>query len=333
LSSAQEDIFMKRLVASLFAMSLIAMGCGDDAAKTAGSEEVAVEATSAAETTVASPDTTLAGGTTARPDTVVPASDGVPQRVISLSPTSTETLFAIGAGPQVIAVDEYSNFPAEALAVPHDLSGFTPNVEAIAKLKPDLVIHDGTTDLGAQLDTLGIAHLPAPAAATFDDMYAQIERLGAVTGHIAEAAELVSNMNIDITAAVAAVSAPSEPRTYFHEIDKTLYSVRSATFLGEVYSLFGLVNIADAAEGDKPYPQLSPEFVISANPDLIFLSDAAYGESVETVAARPGWADLSAVKNGGVVAVDADISSRWGPRVVDYVEAVGKALSALPVAG
>jgi len=257
--------------------------------------------------------------------------DGVPRAIISLSPTATEMLFAIGAGDQVIAIDEYSNYPAEALEKPHDLSGFEPNVEAIAALEPDLVIMQDNK-IQEQLESLGIAVWVGPAAASFDDVYAQIEQLGAATGHIGEAAELVGSMQSDIAAAVAAVPTGAAELTYYHELDPTLYSVTSSSFIGEVYGLFGLVNIADDAQPGNNYPQLNPEFIVEANPTLIFLADTkCCGETPETVAARPGWDAIAAVQNGGVIAMDDDLASRWGPRIVDYITAVSAAVAAAAV--
>ena len=147
--------------------------------------------------------------------------------------------------------------------------------------------------LGSQLDELGIAWWDGPAALTLDDTYRQIAELGAATGHSADADTLISGMQSDIDAIVAATPIPPEPLTFFHEIDDTLFSVDSTTFIGELYSLLGLRNIADTAEGDSGgYPQLSAEFVVSADPDLIFLADTkCCGQSLETVAARPGWAE------------------------------------------
>ena len=258
----------------------------------------------------------------------------VPMRIVSLSPSATEMLFAIGAGDQVVAVDDQSNFPEQALAVQTDLSGYTPNVEAIAEYEPDLVLHDGTTDLSAQLEGIGVADWVGAAPTNFDDIYMQIEQLGAATGKVAEAAALVAQMSADIDGVVAAAAVAPTPLTFFHELDNTLYSVTSNTFIGQVYGLFGLRNIADTAEGTSDYPQLSAEFVISQDPDLIFLADASFGESAETVAARPGWETITAVTNNGVVPVDTDIASRWGPRIVDYIEAVGAAVAvvaAVPV--
>ena len=263
-------------------------------------------------------------------ETVDPAGEtDAPQRIVSLSPTHTEMLFAIGAGDQLVAVDEFSNHPAEALELPNDLSGFEPNVEAIAAYDPDLVVIGGDfTGLGDQLDELGIPWWDGPAALTLDDTYAQIEQLGAATGHVGEAAELVASMQTEIEAIVAANPAPEVPLTFYHELDPTLYSADSTTFIGEIYSLLGLRNIADQVEGDSGgFPQLSAEFVVSADPDLIFLADTmCCGESAETVAARDGWAGLTAVQNGNVIEMDDDIASRWGPRIVEYLAAVAAAV-------
>jgi len=259
-----------------------------------------------------------------------------PKAIISLSPTHTEVLFALGAGEQIIAVDEMSNYPAEALEKPHELSGFEPNVEAIAALKPDLVvIGDDFSGLATQLEPLGIATWVSPAPTTFDEVYAQIEQLGAATGHVGDAAELVGQMQSDIAAAVASVppSTRSTPVTYFHEVDPTLYTLTGSTIFGQVYGLFGLQNIADGVEEGNDYPQLSAEYVVSSNPDLIFLADTNWsGESPATVAARPGWGEIAAVQNGNVVVIDDDIASRWGPRLVDFVKAVAAALAAVPAA-
>jgi cobalamin transport system substrate-binding protein len=256
------------------------------------------------------------------------ATTPAPSKIVSLSPTGTEMLFAIGAGGQVLAIDDQSDYPPEALQKPHDLSGFEPNVEAIAALEPDLVvIGDDFTGLTPQLEALGLTVWSGPAAKSFDDAYAQIEQLGAVTGHVGEAAELVLKMQTDIDAAIKAAPKPPQPFTYYHELDNTYYSVTENTFIGHVYSLFGLQSIADFQEVSSDYPQLSAEAIIAADPDFIFLADGSFGESPETVAARPGWEVLKAVTNGTVVVVDADIASRWGPRIVDYITAISAAMA------
>lgn len=261
-------------------------------------------------------------------DTSNPAADA-PKAIISLSPSSTEQLFAIGAGAQVIAVDQYSDYPAEALALPHDLSGFEPNVEAIAALEPDLVVME-SSQVQEQLEALGITVFVALAPATLDDLYTQLEQLGAATGHIAEAAELVGQMQTDVAAAIATVEVPSEPLSIYHELDETYYSVTSNTFIGQVYALFGLTNIADGVEPGNDYPQLNAEYIISSAPDLIFLADTKYSaQSLETVSVRPGWEQIPAVANGNVIPMDDDIASRWGPRIIDYIKAVAAALASM----
>jgi iron complex transport system substrate-binding protein len=238
-------------------------------------------------------------------------------------------LYAIGAGDQVLAVDNFSNYPPETAEKMTGLDGFEPNVEAIAGLEPDLVVTDGTNaDLLSQFDTLGIAHWEGRAAVTFDDIYTQIEQLGGITGHMGEAAELVGQMQADIATVIDGLPDVPEPLTYYHELDPNgFWSVTSDTFIGLVYSQAGLVNIADAVGADNPYPQLNAEFIVSEDPDLIFLACTKYcGETPESVAARPGWDAMRAVVNGNVIPMDDDVASRWGPRIVDYIEQVGAAV-------
>jgi iron complex transport system substrate-binding protein len=324
----------RMLVVGVSAALTLAAACGDDDDSAAGvpTGDQAATTNAAAPTTgattapptAAAPDSTLAS--TAAPASSVPAD--LPQRIVSLAPTHTETLFAIGAGEQVVAVEDQSNHPPEAEAVRTDLSGFEPNVEAIAGYEPDLVVLSGDGGLVQQLENLGIDTWLGEAPVTFDDAYTQIEQLGAVTGHVAEAADLVARMQADIERIVAETPVPETPLSIYHELDPTYFTVTSNTFIGQVYRLFDLRNIADEAETDAgPYPQLNAEFIISANPDLIFLADTkCCGESVETVGARPGWQSITAVANGDVVSMDDDIASRWGPRVVEYVQAVADAL-------
>jgi iron complex transport system substrate-binding protein len=263
----------------------------------------------------------------------VPEGD-VPDRIVSLSPIATEMIFAIGAEDLLVAVDDFSYYPAEALELPHDLSAYEPNVEAIAGYEPDLVLISGDfTGLGDQLTSIGIEYWDGPAAITLDDTYAQIEQLGAITEHVGEAAELVSRMQTDIDAIVASAPTLDAPLTYYHELGPDLYSATSSTFIGQLYSLIGLANIADAADEDgSGYPQLNAEYIVQANPDLVFLSDTKCCDvTAASVAERPGWDQIAAVQNDGVVEMDDDIASRWGPRVVDYLQAVVDAVAAVPV--
>ena len=254
---------------------------------------------------------------------------------MSLSPTHTEILSAIGAGDQVVAVDDFSDYPPEALELPHELSGFEPSVEAISAYEPDLVVTGGDfTGLADQLAAVDIEAWDGPAAMTLGDTYDQIEELGAITGHEAEAAELVTQMQTDIDEIVAATPVPEVPLTLYHELDTALFSADSTTFIGELYGMLGLQNIADEAEGDSGgYPQLNAEFIVSTNPDLIFLADTASGETLATVSARPGWEAITAVQNGDVFEMDDSVASRWGPRVVDYLADVSAAIQQVAVPG
>jgi iron complex transport system substrate-binding protein len=305
--------FGRRLLGAVAGLALLTAACGSDDASSSDASAPPVAETTAPE---------------------VPTSNdsvGAVERVVSLSPTHTEMMFAIGAGDLLVAVDQFSDYPEQAQALPNELSAFDNNVEAIAAYEPDLVLIGGDFNgLGPQLDELDIGWWDGPAAVTIDDTFRQIEELGAATGHQAEAAALVESMQTEIDEIVAATPTPDEPLTIFHELDDTLFSLDSTTLFGELYGLLGLQNIADTAEGDSGgYPQLNAEFVVSADPDLIFLADTkCCGQSLETVAARDGWADMTAVQTGNVIELDDDVASRWGPRIVDFLRAVSDAVNA-----
>jgi iron complex transport system substrate-binding protein len=316
-SRRRGPLVARTLVGAVAGLSLLLAACGSDDATSEATDGAVTEApaTSDASTEPSGPST---------PD------GSIPERIVSLSPTHTEILFAIGAGDLLVAVDDQSNYPAEVAELPNDLSGFEPNVEAIAAYEPDLVVIGGDfSGLGEQLDAVGIDWWDGPAAMTLDDTYAQIEELGDVTGTSEEAEALVAEMRAGIDEIVAATPVPPEPLTLYHELDPTLFSADSTTFIGELYSLLGLRNVADVAEGDSGgFPQLNAEFLVSANPDLIFLADTkCCAETAETVAARPGWDVIAAVANGNVFEMDDDIASRWGPRVVDYLRGVSDAVA------
>jgi iron complex transport system substrate-binding protein len=249
-----------------------------------------------------------------------------PDSIVSLSPTATEMLWEVGAGDQVVAVDDQSDYPEDAPRT--KLSGYEPNVEAVLEHEPDLVVAaDDTGDLVANLEKAGVPTLLLPTAADLDESYSQLERLGEATGHPEEAAEVVTEMREGIEQALA--DAPdAEGLTYFHELTPDLYTASGSTFIGEVYGLFGLENIADAAKGGDDYPQLSQEFVVEADPDLVFLADGqCCGVTAPQVEDRPGWRQVAAVADGQVHVVDEDVASRWGPRVLDFVQQVSEILA------
>ena len=302
-----------KLIALLAVLALFAAACGDDDNDTASEAESMSTSTS----------------------TTAPADDedhDRPERIVSIDPSGTEIIYAIGAGDRVVAVDDYSYFP-EGTPVT-DLSGWQPNLEAILAFEPDLVVMGSNSDIEAGLEAAGVAVALSNAPMSFDDVYSQIEAIGAATGNIGEAAELVLEMQTEIEELTANAFGGSG-LSYFHELDNTLYSVTSSTFIGAVYALFGLENVADPADADGAafgYPQLSDEYLVDADPDIIFLADTiCCGQSAETVAERAGWDQLSAVQNGTVIELNDDIVSRWGPRLVDFIEAIALAVESATV--
>ena len=247
-----------------------------------------------------------------------------PTRVISLSPTATEDLFALGAGKQVIAVDEDSDYPKQAPRT--KLSGFTPNAEAVAGYDPDLVVVSNDGGIVAQLQKLGIPVLLEPAAGTIAQAYDQIRQLGAATGQARGATKVVRGMQRTLTTLIRSVPKSRRHLRVFHELSPDFYSATSKTFIGRVYKLFGVSNIADGADNtNTDYPQLSAEYVVSANPQIVVLADSVCcGTTAANAAARPGWSELAAVRQHRVVAVDDSIASRWGPRLVNFATAVAR---------
>jgi len=282
------------LAALVTLLPLAACGDDDDSPTVAGSDGDATTTTTAAD-----------------PD------GEVPQAIVSLSPSSTEILFAIGAGDQVIAVDDQSDYPPEAPTT--DLSAYEPNVEAIASYEPDLVVSSSSDPaLLDGLEALGIEVLVHEAAVEITDVYDQITELGDVTGHADEAQQLAEEMS----GAVAEFTTADRDLTAYWELDPTYYSVTSNTFIGKLLGLVGITSIADEAQAEaNDYPQLSAEFIVQADPDLIILADTeCCQQDAATVAARDGWAGMKAVTNGNVVELSDDIASRWGPRIIELLE-------------
>jgi iron complex transport system substrate-binding protein len=246
-------------------------------------------------------------------------------RIISLSPTVTEDLFAIGAGKQVVAVDDQSTYPKRAPRT--SLSGFTPNVEAIANYHPDLVfISYNPENLASQLRTLGIMVVNVAAANNLKQAYGEILQIGRLTGHGRGARAVVHSMRTHLAAIVRSVPKARRHLRVYHELEQDYFSVTSSTFVGSIYKLFGFRDIADAAgTAGNQYPQLSAEYIIAKNPQIIVLADTkCCGQSPATVAARPGWSTISAVRHHRVVRANDDVASRWGPRIVQFARTVAR---------
>jgi iron complex transport system substrate-binding protein len=253
-----------------------------------------------------------------------------PTKIVSLSPSATEIFYAVGAGSQILAVDSLSNFPANAPV--SQISAFEPNVEAILAKKPDLVLLSVDSIKAPQIrDALMKFNIPVlmeKAPATLKDVYAENTLLARVTDRQAGAAKLNASMARSIKNIVAKAKKSVNIRIY-HELDDTYYSVTSNTFIGKVYKDFGAINIADAASGadSSGYPQLSAEYLVKSDPQVIFLADAQYGVTADSVSKRAGWSQISAVKNSKIVELPADIPSRWGPRLVNFYRLIGNSLA------
>lgn len=248
--------------------------------------------------------------------------DTKPERIVSISPSITEMLFAIGAGSQVVAVDNNSNYPPTAPLT--SLSAIDPNMEAIANFEPDLVILSyDIGDLVKGLNIIGIETVLLPAAVDFEEILAQIRELGQKTGNLEQANELAEEMMSEMTDLIALTQSQEKIRIY-HEIDENYYSASSHSFIGSIYELLNFNNIADQADKEGyGYPKLSPEYILSLNPGMIILpgKDSDY---VDKLKQRAGWSAIDAVRDNRFLIVDADIGSRWGPRIIDFAKAILK---------
>ena len=318
-------------------------GCGSSSSASGSSSASSVAAStasassaSASSASASSATASSATASTAFPVTLTAANGAVtiksePTRIVSLDPTPTEDLYAVGAGKQVVAVDAYSDYPAGAPKT--SLSGLTPNIEAIAKYNPALVISSQSSGgLVAGMAKLGIPVLIEPAVATLAQAYAQIAQVAAATGHAARGAQVVAGMKQQIAASVRKAGTGHKGLTYYWELSANpYYSATSATFIGQIVGLFGLKNIADAASkpADGGYPELSAEYIVTAQPQVIFLADnqaADGGQTPAIVGKRPGWSGIPAVKDDEVIGLNDDIASRWGPRLPELVTEIAQAV-------
>jgi iron complex transport system substrate-binding protein len=301
-------------IALIVALVFGALACGDD-------DDSSGEA---------QPQITEAAGDTASFPVEINRSDGnsltfdaPPTRVVSLSPGATEIFYALGAEPSLVAVDHQSDYPEAAANFATKVDAFEPNVEAIAALDPDLVLV--ATDAGGivgALDTLGIPTLFIDIntdITTVEQVLGQISIYGRITGESEEANALITSLQQRIDAVRATAEAAAPGPTVYHELDSTFYSASEQSFIGDVYRILNAENIAGDG-GGSPYPQLTQEAIIAADPEIIVLADEEFGVTVDSVKARPGWNAIGAVQNDRIYGVDPDIISRPGPRIVDALE-------------
>jgi iron complex transport system substrate-binding protein len=323
------------LVVLLSVLAVVTAACGGSELDTSDSSAVEDTAGSSAEAEVepeaepeAPVETTSDFPVTIESDGGTWTLESAPERIVSLSPTATEILYAIGAGDQVVAVDTYSYFPDVAPVT--DLSGFDPNVEAVIAFDPDFVVlSNDANDLVASLTELDIPVLISSAPADIEGGYATMADLGVATGHVDETAVVIAVLRDEIAAAYAV--APETSIRVYHELGDSLYAASSFGFVGSVYAGMGAINIADEGDPDQSgFPQLTEEYIIAADPELIVITDQV-GYTADELAARPGWSEITAVKNGNIVTVNTDIASRWGPRLPQFIEDVTQAVATIAV--
>ncbi len=256
--------------------------------------------------------------------------NGPAQRVVSLAPSNTEILFAIGASPQVVGRDQLSDYPAEAANLTDIGSPFEAlNTELIVSLEPDLVLaaQINTAEQVKQLEDLGLTVYYLKNPVTLEEMYGNLETVAQLTDHEAEAAALIESLKARVAAVDEKIAPISSRPNVFYEMDGTdpakPWTAGKGTFITQLIDRAGGYNIAADIEG---YPQVSLEQVVAADPAFIILGDARYGVTPESIAKRPGWENLTAVKNGNVVPFNDDLVSRPGPRLVDALEELAKLL-------
>ena len=253
---------------------------------------------------------------------------GAPQRIVSLAPSTTEIAFALGLGSRVIAVDTYSDYPAAAKNLPK-ITTFPLNLEQVVALKPDLILAAGIQspdDIKKLADLKLNVLVIGSVNTTFDSVYSDIALLGKATGTDAQAKSIVDAMKQRVAAVAAKIAtATTKPNVYW-ELDSTdpskPYAPGPGSFINDIITMAGGVNVT--ANAKSPYAQINAEEIIAANPDIIILSDASYGTTVDSVKARKGWSVINAVKNNLVFPIDDNLVSRPGPRIVDGLEAAAK---------
>jgi len=259
------------------------------------------------------------------------ALDGPAQRVVSLAPSNTEILFAVGAGSQVVGRDEFSDYPAEAASVGSVGGSFGEySVEAIVALEPDLVLaaEINTPELVKQLEDLGLTVYYLKNPTTLEEMYVNLEIVGQLTGH--DVAELVDSLKARVAAVDEKITPTSARPTVFYEIDASdaakPYTYGPGTFGDLLITRAGGANFSTVAGITDAYPQVSLEQIVATNPGMIILGDSMWGVTPESVQARAGWDAIDAVKNGNVFPFDDNLVSRPGPRLVDGLEQLAKLL-------
>ena len=247
-----------------------------------------------------------------------------PARIVSIAPSNTEVLYALGLVDRVVGVDSYSNYPPEATEKPQVGDYIAPDLERIVAAEPDLILATAAhrETVLPELERLG---LPAVVIEplNLDEVFASIELVGDITGESDRAQDVVCSLQTRVDAVAAAV-AGAPPTRIFFELSPDLFTAGPGSFVDDLITRAGGTNIA--ADAGEMWPQLSAEAVVSADPEVILLADHEAGITPEQVAARPGWQGISAVEQDRIVSIVSDLVARPGPRVVDGLEAIAAAL-------
>ncbi len=248
-----------------------------------------------------------------------------PRRIVSISPTATESLYAIGAGRQVVAVDNQSNYPSTAPRK-SGLVAYSPSGTAIySDYRPDLVVV--SYDANHVIEELHAVHVRVlfqPTAANLRVAYQQIRNLGIVTCHRAQSARVVHSVQAKLAGVRHALGTRAHGLLTYVEISAppSLYAASSRSFIGQLFGTLGMRNITTDPSG---FPALNQEQVIAASPQLIFLTDHLAkdgGVTAHTVATRPGWGSIRSVTAHAIYPLNDDAASRWGPRITVVLQEI-----------
>ena len=248
--------------------------------------------------------------------------DRAPQRIVSLLPSLTESVCALGQCRRLVGVDRYSNYPASVQALPQVGGGLDPNLEAVVALKPDLVLMATSAPVGERLQSLGIKVL-ALEPKTHADVRRVLETIGRLL-EVSDAAQVWREIDAGMLAAVQSLPPGADRMRVYFEVNSAPYAASESSFIGETLSRLGVKNIVPGKLG--PFPKLNPEFVVRANPDVIMVGDRSYAG----LPGRPGWPGIRAIREGRICvfsAAQADVVVRPGPRMAEGAQIMARCLS------
>jgi iron complex transport system substrate-binding protein len=319
-------MFRKLLLPILLILALASSAC-NSTPPTPAPTDAATQEPTAAPAVTPTPSIILSDGLDRRVELYEPA-----QRIISLAPSNTEILFAVGAGSQVVGRDDFSDYPEEAKKVESIGSTYGDlNTEAIVALEPDLVLaaEINSPEQVKTLEDLGLTVYWLGNPADYPGLYDNISIVGQLTGREKEAAALNDSLVARVNAVTGKLTGSGPRPKVFYEVDGSdptkPWTTGPGTFMATMIALAGGDNVGSVLA--DPFAQISSEELIKQNPEYILLGDAAFGVTPESIGQRPGWASMAAVQKGQVYAFDDNLASRPGPRLVDGLETMAKILN------